>query len=70
MKWLLALLLASVPGWDTEYRGDELVIINYSDYSIICYVYYDDGHYKKLKVQPHDESRSVTVDGLVEVECF
>lgn len=72
MKLLLALLLvASLQSWGVKSINlYEAVIVNELDRSIICYVYYDDGDFKKLYVRAHSESRPFISQGISEVECY
>ena len=71
MKLVALLLLATLESWGVQIiSSSEAVIINDLNKSIICYVYYDDGDFKKLKVRANSESRPFSRDGLIEVECF
>ncbi len=68
MNLLLAFILL---GWSVEVLNDyELIIINSSSHSIICYIFYDDGDFKKRYVQAESESRPFEREGLESVECF
>lgn len=64
-------LLAMLQGWAVRVLNeDELVIENNTDMSIICYVYYMDGDFKKMGVRAHSDSRPFSRYGLDTVECF
>ena len=72
MKLLLALILvASLQGWSVEpVNDDEFIIVNGLGSSIICYVYYENGDFKKFRIRAHGESRPFRRRGLLDIECF
>ena len=72
MKLILVIaLLASLEGWVVRViNEDEMVIENHTSMSMICYVYYYDGDFKKLGVSAYSESRPFSREGLESVECF
>jgi len=64
-------LASGIGSWAIRSVGDgEAVIDNGLNRPITCYVYYDNGDFKKLHVRAHDQSRTFDSDGLEEVECF
>jgi len=72
VKLILAIaLLASLEGWVVKaISEEELVIENHTSKAMICYVYYYDGNFTKVKVRAYNESRPFSREGLESVECY
>lgn len=71
MKLVLAFLILAMQAWGVRSVDQySAVIFNNLDRNITCYVYYDDGNFKKRRVPAHGVSVPFSRYGISGVECF